>query len=360
MELNHARYYHLRYLQYKYFLDYKDILVNSIDKVATVSVMEGHDVEFEISREVSKTKPIISKMRNLQHSLILRKDNGTWKIVSDNYEDYLWRMMKFTGLSKEDLIQPVENSQNQLLGSDVTMSAYTTCNLPEDHSTYPYNRDGAVEYAHQYATSPNLSKYCYYPDPWGDCTNFVSQAIFEGGGALMVGSGTFGWYYNDCTDHSPSWTYVGNLYDFIIEPGYSYWPAGPEGCDTVIDQAEKGDIVQYYWKENQQGTPDPNDLEWDHSVMIVLSQYEPTYHWVAGHSPDIDGYPYTYFIYAHPNMVYRFVHIVRLDAVSVVNLPLAMNNASGMANQMQNPYPAPVAVPIEANELLTPSSYPAP
>ncbi|MCZ7550976.1 MAG: amidase domain-containing protein [Anaerolineales bacterium] len=125
--------------------------------------------EFEISREVSKTKPIISKMRNLQHSLILRKDNGTWKIVSDNYEDYLWRMMKFTGLSKEDLIRPVENSQNQLLGSDVTMSAYTTCNLPEDHSTYPYNRDGAVEYAHQYATSPNLSKYCYYPDPWGDC-----------------------------------------------------------------------------------------------------------------------------------------------------------------------------------------------
>ena len=328
--------------------------------MATVSVVEGHDVEFEISREISKAEPVISKMRNLLHSIELRKEDGTWKIVSDNYEDYLWRLMKTTGLSIEYLTQQDVNLQSQLPNSDEIMIEYTSCNLPEDQSTYPYNRNGAVKYAHQYATSPNTNYYYYPLGEGGDCTNFVSQAMHEGGGALMIGSATYGWYYNDRYDHSPSWTHVKYLYDFIIEPGYSYWPAGPEGCDTVIDQTEKGDIIQYNWKENPPGTPDPNDEEWDHSVMIVLSQYEPTYHWVAGHSPDVDGYPYTHFIYTHPNMVYRFVHIVWLDAASLVKLPIVMNSESIMANQMQNPYPAPVAVPIEASEPLTLSPYPAP
>lgn len=293
---------------------------------------------------------------------MLRKEKAVWKIVSDDYEDYLWRLMKAMGLSKEDLIQQDEYPQGELPGIDEGMIETTTCNLPVDQSTYPYNNNGAVEYAHQWATAarPYNPKYYDFTDDGGDCTNFVSQALYEGGGALMIGSGTYGWYYNDRYDHSPSWTDVQFLYDFVIEPGYLYWDAGPEGCDTVIDQAERGDIIQYNWKENQQGTPDPNDEEWDHSVMIVLSQYEPTFHWVAGHSPDVDGYPYTNFIYTHPNMVYRFVHIVRLDAASLVKLPIVMNSESGMANQTQNPYPAPVAVPIEADEPLTPSPYPAP
>jgi len=126
IELSHARYYHLRYLRYEYFLDFKDILIDSFDEVAILFVVEGHDVEFEISREVSKVEPIISKMRNLQHSIVLRKENGTWKIVSDTYEDYLWRLLKTTGLSKKDLIQPDEDFQNQLPGSDGTMGEYST------------------------------------------------------------------------------------------------------------------------------------------------------------------------------------------------------------------------------------------
>ena len=76
IELNHAKFYHLRYLQYEYFLDFKDISIDLFDEMATVSVLEGHDVEFEISREISKAEPVISKMRNLLHSIELRKENG--------------------------------------------------------------------------------------------------------------------------------------------------------------------------------------------------------------------------------------------------------------------------------------------
>jgi hypothetical protein len=57
---------------------------------------------------------------------------------------------------------------------------------------------------------------------------------------------------------------------------------------------------------------------------------------------------------------YKFIRIDRLDAASVVKLPIVMQDVSGMAIQMQNPYPAPMAFPIEANDPLTPSPYPAP
>ena len=76
--------YHLRYLEYEYYLDFGDILFDSERQSATMPVVEGHDVEFEISREIAKNGPVISKMRILRHSITLRKENGDWKIVSDN------------------------------------------------------------------------------------------------------------------------------------------------------------------------------------------------------------------------------------------------------------------------------------
>lgn len=41
-----------------------------------------------------------------------------------------------------------------------------------------YNRQGAVDYAHKYAYNNNL-KYKYFDG--ADCTNFVSQCVYEGG-----------------------------------------------------------------------------------------------------------------------------------------------------------------------------------
>jgi hypothetical protein len=358
IELNHARIYHLRYLQYEYFLDFNDISINPFNGVATVYVVEGHDVEFEISREMSKSGPIISKMRNLRHTIVLQKENNTWKIVSDNYEDYLWRLMKVTGLSKKDLIQPNMSFKSLSPEENVDMIETTSCSLDPDQSTYPYNRISAVEYAHQYAFNPNPDYY-YYPEPYGDCTNFVNQAIYEGSGAIMYGSGTFGWYYNQSDDHSASWTDVGKLFEFITD--YRVWPISPEGCDAVIDQAERGDVIQYNWKEKAPGTPDPNDTVWDHSAFIVFSQYDPTFHWVAGHSPEVDGYPYTQFKYDyhHPDMVTRFIHIVRLDGARIF-IPLALKNVTRFASQMQNPFLRPYPSSLEESATVSPLPYPAP
>lgn len=69
-----------------------------------MSLVEGHDVIFEISEQINKGDPIVSSMRNLQHTVYLHQENGMWKIITDDYEDYLWRLLRTTGLSKEELL----------------------------------------------------------------------------------------------------------------------------------------------------------------------------------------------------------------------------------------------------------------
>lgn len=188
VEIQHAKQYHLRYSQYKYFLDFQEISIDPLSLSATISVVEGHDVVFEISEEIAKTTPIISSMRNLQHTIVVRKEQSEWKIISDQYEDYLWRLIRKTGLSKEELIQPVNEAQN-LITATYGQQPSTICSLPSDESRHPYNRFGAVAYARRWAVPRlpyNHPPYDDYTNFGGDCTNFVSQAIKEGGNAYMV------------------------------------------------------------------------------------------------------------------------------------------------------------------------------
>jgi hypothetical protein len=184
VEIQHAKRYHLRYSQYKFFLDFKEISIDLSAGEATVSAVEGHDVVFEISEEIFKSQPVISSMRNLQHTIIMHNEQGGWKIVSDSYEDYLWRLMKTTGVSKEVLLQSMAEplSQSPVIG----VQAANACSLPSDESTHPYTRNSAVAYAHRWATAEppyNHPPYDDFTNLGGDCTNFVSQAIHEGDSA---------------------------------------------------------------------------------------------------------------------------------------------------------------------------------
>lgn len=101
--------YHLRYLEYEYYLDFEDISIDLVNHEAIVSVIEGHDVIFEISKEISKSDPTVSSMRNLQHTVVLRKEGDLWKILHDDYRDYLWRFINATGLSKEEYLHSTDD-----------------------------------------------------------------------------------------------------------------------------------------------------------------------------------------------------------------------------------------------------------
>ena len=78
----------------------------------------------------------------------------------------------------------------------------------------PYNRERAVTYAQKYAFSQNPI-FGNFRGIGGNCTNFVSQAIYAGS-CVMNYTPTFGWYYISLDNRSPSWTGVDYFYNFII------------------------------------------------------------------------------------------------------------------------------------------------
>ncbi len=103
----------------------------------------------------------------------------------------------------------------------------------------PYGRDAAVAYARKWALSRNPEFYDY-EKLGGDCTNFASQCILAGGG-VMNDKPTFGWYYFGASSHSPSWTGVEYLYNFLTRKT----GIGPVGREVDMAHVQPGDLSQF-------------------------------------------------------------------------------------------------------------------
>ena len=118
-----------------------------------------------------------------------------------------------------------------------------------------YDRSKAASYAIKYAESYNPN-YPNYNNMGGDCTNFISQCVYDGGMPMRVGSTDAYWYYNS-SGRSPSWagadyfmrhwtkvrssSYYGRAYEVrIYTKDYIL-----KNRNTVGNYIEAGDIVQY-------------------------------------------------------------------------------------------------------------------
>ena len=102
----------------------------------------------------------------------------------------------------------------------------------------PYNRENAKEYAKRYAFSQNPI-FSNFAGIGGNCTNFVSQAIYSGT-CVMNYTATFGWFYISLNERSPSWTGVDFFYNFMT----GNKGVGPFGEETGADNLEIGDVIQ--------------------------------------------------------------------------------------------------------------------
>ena len=115
-----------------------------------------------------------------------------------------------------------------------------------------YDRERALEYAREWALSRN-PLFFDFTGRGGNCTNFISQSILAGS-CVMNPTETFGWYYIDSSDRSPSWTGVQEFYDFIT--GSGDFPSklsrtGPFGSEVSRERLEIGDVIQL---GNEDGT----------------------------------------------------------------------------------------------------------
>lgn len=160
-------------------------------------------------------------------------------------------------------------------------------------AVYYYDREKAVEYAHRWAFGRN-PRYFDYDKFGGDCTNFASQVIYAGCGEMNYTS-TYGWYYIDSYNRSPSWTGVKYLYNFLINNN----GPGPVGEEADIKEIMPGDIVQLSFNKEKGYSHSPIVIEVGNPVVLenIL---------VAAHSYDRDYYPLSNYNWVE----IRFIHIL--------------------------------------------------
>ena len=157
-----------------------------------------------------------------------------------------------------------------------------------------YDNQLAVRYAIRWALGRNPA-YFDYSEIGGDCTNFASQCLFAGTG-IMNFTPTFGWYYRDANDKSPSWTGVSYFYNFLIEGEIR---TGPFGIETDLFGIETGDFVQLELS---------GDATFDHTPIIVERGAIPNLEnvLVAAHSQDADFRPLSSYNFTQ----IRFLHVL--------------------------------------------------
>lgn len=158
----------------------------------------------------------------------------------------------------------------------------------------PYNRRAAVEYAHRWAYDRN-PHYYDYEEIGGDCTNFASQCLYAGS-KVMNFTPTFGWYYIDANNKSPSWTGVPYFYNFLTRRERS---VGPFGVETEMQMMIPGDFVQLRFENRE---------VFSHTPVIVSVGDPPDLSniLVAAHSIDADWRP----VDTYPFQEIRFLHVL--------------------------------------------------
>lgn len=159
-----------------------------------------------------------------------------------------------------------------------------------------YNRAHAVEYARRWALSRN-PLFIDFTGIGGNCTNFVSQAIYAGC-CVMNDTPDFGWYYVDSSDRAPAWSGVDYFYDFMTEnPEFlrANGGTGPYGEEVSEAEIEPGDVVQL-------GRADGTFYH-----TLLVTEIRDGEILVAAHSDDALDRPLSSYVNA---VYFRYLHIL--------------------------------------------------
>lgn len=199
------------------------------------------------------------------YTILLVKENNQWKISKiDNFVD---EIMKIQLEDANIDINSIVSLQNYRNGIEANVKEYFIETMLTEEldpiTTYAadvtYDGDAASKYALDHALSYN-TKYADFSSYGGDCTNFISQCIYEGGNLPMHYGTSYSstcWYYITSTNRSSSWTGAEEFYNYVfgstskIKASVSNWSS-----------VSYGDIIQL-----------TSDGEAYHSMIVTGIQY---------------------------------------------------------------------------------------
>lgn len=148
-----------------------------------------------------------------------------------------------------------------------------------------YNRFAAVQYARRWAFRRNPIYY-NFDELGGDCTNYVSQAVYAGAGVMNF-TPELGWYYISPDLRAPAWTGVQFFYNFMT----TNEGPGPYGHEADLAEALPGDVIQFAYNGSDRFT---------HTLLIVGTGRIPSPQNIllAAHTTDVyrrrmSSYDYT-------------------------------------------------------------------
>lgn len=236
--------------------DLEYLSVNQGENTCKVSFKESAQFRFAfMSDKVSESYKMPCEMK-------LKKVDGDWKIVSYYREDDFstiaegfYENLLASGYSKSKAAKGVfkkcmnyyipllekkdtemENANNGLVSYDDV-----TC----DKS---YDRETALEYAQKYVKERNSEKWGVYDEIGGNCQNFGSQVLYNGGIPMDVEGDALWKYYSDVIDETSantgrtaSWTGAPFFYNYAkTNKGFGLVAT----VDANLFTAEPGDILQ--------------------------------------------------------------------------------------------------------------------
>jgi hypothetical protein len=276
------------------------VTINDVKKTSKNTYIANvtYDVEFTLYGHNDKSGSFDEK-----YEIELKNVNNNWcisKLIDMQEDESSINSNTTKGISKnmtnspnsdfekydETINTKIENMNNITKNIDDYLKEYnniktsTTSNKSLTRSSYSgYNAADAVDYALRWAYGKN-SNYKDYGD--NDCTNFVSQCAYEGGGI----PGSSYWY-----SKSPAWINVEKFYTYMINNGYA---SGGSSSGSRL-----GDVIQLY---------NSGKSTWSHSVIATGSDSSG---WLyTGHSQPRRNYP---LASVYPSSTYTDVRYIKFS-----------------------------------------------
>ncbi|MDF2523584.1 MAG: hypothetical protein K0R31_1225 [Clostridiales bacterium] len=211
--------------------------INSKIKITTANKMKsGSEFKFINTSEYEYSYLDNPDNTNLfrivtYHYLLLTEKENEWKI------------------SKEWYLDPVEYSLDQKIIGAESIKKLILSKTSRNLSGINERRVKAVEYADKYSGASGIEeygvmynkKYYNYNGIGGDCTNYISQVLFEGGKFKKSSS----WNYDG--SGSSAWVRADAFLDYMLYSGRaSLIASGP--YEKVVEASyklEPGDVISY-------------------------------------------------------------------------------------------------------------------